>query len=47
MLDALLQNNGDLKGVAGEANMITVALPQAEEVFIILDTLKQQVSKVN
>ena len=40
-LASLLQNNESLKGIPGEANMITVSLIQAADVlFIIPDTLK-------
>ena len=41
MLDSLMHYNEDLKGVAGEAKMISVALLQAADVLAISsDTLK-------
>ena len=35
MLDLLLKHSKALKGISGEANMITVALIQSTEVFFI------------
>ena len=46
-LASLLQNNESLKGIPGEANMITVSLIQAADVlYISSDNMKEWVSNV-